>query len=403
MPKRAEKSSIADRTISKNPLFAERVARRFYIDGLKKGEIADEEKVSAATVTRSLEFAQEQKIVTISINAVGGFTPNTELAEELRKKLQLNCAIVLDPSDSNNDPAYEANKDDNLHYALCSEMAKYLKNQLRQNDHIATVGGRGTFFVARQLAMEKTRSRNISVSAISGRMGTFMHDPNVAFAEASLDASDSAFFLAKALCGEKFDQFYPLNRDVSEDNYQSSEAKQTDFGHLYSEENEITADILLCGVGRLGGNHMFIRHQRDSTAGRDPRLKELEDDIQKLVAQTSSEKIGDEDFYPIADVANRLFTTDPAINGSITKQLETINKNIVGLTFSELAQIENVYVNAGGDHKYPAIRTLLRFKRPGTDRRFVDVLCTDSRVAKRLLNDDVEIDIAMEDLPGESG
>jgi len=73
------------------------VARRYYIDGRTKTEIADEFRVSRFKIARLLETAREQGLVRIEINYPGAI--DVELSAQLRDTFQLKHAIVLDTQD----------------------------------------------------------------------------------------------------------------------------------------------------------------------------------------------------------------------------------------------------------------------------------------------------------------
>ncbi|WP_291050158.1 sugar-binding domain-containing protein [Herbiconiux sp.] len=75
-------------------ILAATVARRFYIDGSTKSEIADELGLSRFKVARLLEQSVREGIVKFEIATPNAF--NAELSEVLRKKLGLRRVIVID-------------------------------------------------------------------------------------------------------------------------------------------------------------------------------------------------------------------------------------------------------------------------------------------------------------------
>ena len=70
------------------------VARRFYLAGRTKSEIADELFLSRFKVARLLEAAHRAGIVEITINVPGD--SNAEVARELEQALNLRRAVVID-------------------------------------------------------------------------------------------------------------------------------------------------------------------------------------------------------------------------------------------------------------------------------------------------------------------
>lgn len=75
-------------------ILAATVARRFYIDGSTKSEIADELGLSRFKVARLLEQSVREGIVKFEIATPNSF--NAELSEVLRKKFGLRRVIVID-------------------------------------------------------------------------------------------------------------------------------------------------------------------------------------------------------------------------------------------------------------------------------------------------------------------
>src|SRR5690242_14526788 len=77
------------------------VARRYYVDGRSKVEIADELEISRFKVARLLEHALESGLVRIEIGHPGSI--DTDLSSRLREQLGLRTAIVVGTEES--DPA----------------------------------------------------------------------------------------------------------------------------------------------------------------------------------------------------------------------------------------------------------------------------------------------------------
>ena len=73
------------------------IARRHYIDGRTKIEIADEFHLSRFKVARLLDAALEQGLVRIEIGHFG--TIDVDLSSRLRDHFGLQNAIVVDTSD----------------------------------------------------------------------------------------------------------------------------------------------------------------------------------------------------------------------------------------------------------------------------------------------------------------
>lgn len=80
-------------------VLATSVARRYYLDGKSKIEIAEEFALSRFKVARLLEVAQEQQLVRIEIGLPGS-NINTELSSRLQNAFNLRHALVIDADET---------------------------------------------------------------------------------------------------------------------------------------------------------------------------------------------------------------------------------------------------------------------------------------------------------------
>lgn len=388
---------------SKDREFAARVARRVYVDREPQNKVAASEGITVTKVSRLLRYAEDHAIVKHVIDQDGRPWVRDDLAQKLIQQFGLSYGIVVDTGPLGL-PEYQPTGDDRLHHLLGKALGEYLRLIVRNGDHVLTVGGRGPFFVAQHLATfyDNLTIRDVNVTAISGKMATQVHDPTVAFAAPSVDADDAAFFLAKAFCADMARQFHPLNRQVAYPAPEGYTDRKEDFRHLFSDDGTLRnrSTLCVCGVGRLGGNHMFIRREERN-------LQHIAAPIADLLSLLASYKDSADHwaFFPIGDIANRLFLTreisEDDLKAKVIAKISDINRSIVGLTFSQLALVPNIIVLAGGHLKYPAIRKVLSFQKP-TGEPFVSVLCTDVEVAVNLIKDGPEqprIDVST--LPGE--
>jgi DNA-binding transcriptional regulator LsrR (DeoR family) len=78
-------------------VLATSVARRYYLDGRTKVEIADEFRLSRFKIARLLETARSQGLVRIEIGHPGRV--NLQLSEQLRDTFHLTHAVVIDAAD----------------------------------------------------------------------------------------------------------------------------------------------------------------------------------------------------------------------------------------------------------------------------------------------------------------
>jgi DNA-binding transcriptional regulator LsrR (DeoR family) len=78
-------------------VLATSVARRYYLDGRTKVEIADEFQLSRFKIARLLDTARSQGLVRIEVGHPGRL--NLELSEQLRDTFHLQHAVVIDAAD----------------------------------------------------------------------------------------------------------------------------------------------------------------------------------------------------------------------------------------------------------------------------------------------------------------
>jgi DNA-binding transcriptional regulator LsrR (DeoR family) len=78
-------------------VLATSVARRYYLEGRTKVEIADEFRLSRFKIARLLETARSQGLVRIEIGHPGRV--NLQLSEQLRDAFHLEHAVVIDAAD----------------------------------------------------------------------------------------------------------------------------------------------------------------------------------------------------------------------------------------------------------------------------------------------------------------
>jgi DNA-binding transcriptional regulator LsrR (DeoR family) len=71
-----------------------RIARMYYVDGMKQADIADQLHISQTTISRLLRKAREEDVVRITVNVPGGTFP--ELEERLRGAFGLSEVVVAE-------------------------------------------------------------------------------------------------------------------------------------------------------------------------------------------------------------------------------------------------------------------------------------------------------------------
>jgi DNA-binding transcriptional regulator LsrR (DeoR family) len=121
-------------------VLATSVARRYYLDGRTKVEIADEFQLSRFKIARLLDTARNQGLVRIEVGHPGKV--NLELSEQLRDTFHLQHAVVIDAADD-----HEAS----LRQQLGQTAADLLTEIARPDDVLGLAWARAVGAMATQL------------------------------------------------------------------------------------------------------------------------------------------------------------------------------------------------------------------------------------------------------------
>lgn len=102
-----------------------RIARMYYIEGIKQSDIADQLHISQATISRLLRRAREEDVVRISINVPGG--TYLELEEQLRGAFGVSEVVVAECG---------ADREEEILARIGEAAAHYLETTLGRNEII---------------------------------------------------------------------------------------------------------------------------------------------------------------------------------------------------------------------------------------------------------------------------
>ena len=116
------------------------IARRYYIDGLSKVDIADEFGLSRFKVARLLESAVESGLVRIEIRAEGGI--DVDLSARLQDRFGLQHSVVVDTADDDAE---------SLRSHLGRSAAQLLAEILTPSDVLGLAWARAVSAMAREL------------------------------------------------------------------------------------------------------------------------------------------------------------------------------------------------------------------------------------------------------------
>jgi DNA-binding transcriptional regulator LsrR (DeoR family) len=140
-------------------ILAATVARRFYIDGNTKSEIADEMGLSRFKVARLLEQSVREGIVRFEIATPNSF--NSELSETIRKRFGLRRVVVIDVPDEERTPA-------GIRQAVGRGAAAVLSDLVTENDVLGIGWGR----TLSAMALELTEIARCLVVQMGGMVGS---------------------------------------------------------------------------------------------------------------------------------------------------------------------------------------------------------------------------------------
>lgn len=315
-------SRMTDKTKIKKSL---EVARMHYEAGMGQVEIAKQLGLSRPTVSRLLQFAQDNGIVQIKI--VDPFSSTQELEKMLCEKYQLNEAHVVYAEYEN----YQ-----NVTQQLGMYTAKYLAKVVKDGDLIGVSWGKTLNEVAKALTPQPVE--DVQVVELKGSV---TYSPTPVFDEEVLMKFGNAFHTTP--------HEFPLPVVF---------------------ENQTTHDVVmqdryikrLINLGKEANIAIF-------TAGT------IRDDA--LLFQTGYFDQGDIariQKTAVGDICSRFYDQDGQI------AVPEVNNRTVGIDLAELRNKEHAVLVAGGKWKYEAIKGALA-------GQYANCLITDVATAQRLVDE----------------
>jgi DNA-binding transcriptional regulator LsrR (DeoR family) len=137
-----------------------KVARLYYVDGLRQTKIAEQLDISQATISRLLKRAQDEQIVRFSLNAPVGI--HADLERQLESTYGLKEAIVVE----------SLANDKQIMRDLGSAAAFYLNTTLKANEVIGISSWSASLLATVDAMMPVTRPIGAQVVQILGGVGT---------------------------------------------------------------------------------------------------------------------------------------------------------------------------------------------------------------------------------------
>lgn len=303
-------------------ILAATVCRRFYVDGESKSKIADDLRLSRFQVARLLEMSVEQGIIRFEISTPGGY--DAELSEAVRRELGLRRAVVvnLDVSDNPDDPAA-------IRQHVGAAAAAVLSEIVTDDDVLGVGWGR-------------------SLSAMASQLDSIARCPVVQMAGMIGSVHENSLELVRKISSIGHGRAYPLYLPLI---VQDERAAKTLLAQPEIAEAARLFDKITVGAVSVGSW--------------------TPPDSQLLDGLTAEDHVMLDDRGVVGEICSTLFRAD----GSTVDDLEARS---IAPRVSQLRQIRELILVAGGVHKALAVRAAVRAGLGTT-------LVTDSSLAKALL------------------
>jgi DNA-binding transcriptional regulator LsrR (DeoR family) len=302
-----------------------KVAKAYYEDGLTYQEIGRRFGFSRMTVARLLDQARAERIVQIIITPPKDF--NSDLERKLEAKYDLDEAVIVSP------PGYD-------HSHVIQEIGPAVAECLlryTQGREIMTMAW-GTTLLAAVDAMPRRNWPEMTVVQMLGGLGS---------PEADVHGTDLARRMAEYLGAKP--RLLPAPGIVSSKLVRDALLEDSQISSTLALAAR--ADVALVSIGKLTPTSVVLKSgilNREELA-----------QLHQLGA--------------VGDIEFRFFDAE----GHPVEH--EINDRIIGLDLCQLKRIPRVIGAAGGDHKFEAIKAVLRGK-------LLNVLVTDDQTARRLLD-----------------
>ena len=305
--------------------FLARVAWAYHVEGLTQADVAAKLGVTRLRVNKSLAEARRRGMVRITLDT--GFAACAELEVALQDRHGLARAYVAPAPE---DPAI-------VQTIVGAALGNLLSETLADPGiRLFGMSWGGTLNLATRFmaAMERPDLEVVSVMGGLTR-GSDLNSFEITTRLADLLGARHSYFTAPLYAGSEETRDTIMHLDV--------------FRDVLAKMRSV--DAMAMAVGDLSGRSLLMRDGLPSDVTREALLE-------------------------AGGVGDVLGTVIDAEGREID---HPINRRIVGMGFADLAGIPDVIAAAGGAHKVPVIRALLR-------RGVVDTFVTDEDTARRLLD-----------------
>lgn len=305
--------------------FLYKIAHAYYEDGLTQQEIANRFHLSRPKVSRLLQEARDEKVVTITLTPPSGGT--ADLETELEKKFGLDEVIVVPVSNPRSNKAVARE---------IGPTAAELLTRTLQGDEIIGLAWGATILTMVDAMPVGARKNLTIVQMIGGLKPDYENEHSAEIVRRAARKLHANY------------QLIPAPGIAS--NNQAAKALRSDARIAETLAQAAKADVAVVGLGVLAPDSLLLQSGEILS----------KNDLSIL-----------ESAGAVGDVILRFFDA----NGT-PLDLE-INKRIIGLSLDQLRKIPRVIGLAGGEKKYEIIRAVLR-------SRILNVLVTDHITAKKL-------------------
>jgi DNA-binding transcriptional regulator LsrR (DeoR family) len=277
------------------------VAKRFYLDGLSRIEIASELNISRFKVARLLEIALERGIVKITIDPSDSV--DVELSLQLRDAFGLTRAIAASIPEDDSGP---------VHDRLGIVAAELLEEIVEEDDVLGMTAGRTLSAVATHLH----RLAHCEVVQLAGVAGTTAENGVEVIRRVSKVSGGRARAIYAPLLVEHSETALALRRDV--------EVRDT-----FSRFNSVTKAVVAIGSWCPPDSQLYENAQR---------LGLVDGVLERGV---------------VGEIGSTLFDADG-------REIDLFADQSIAITSAQLARIPEVIAVAGGKNKTAAILAALR-------------------------------------------
>ena len=306
-----------------------KVARMYYLQGLRQQGITERLQIHQSTVSRLLKRAREANLVRISIHNPSGIY--AELEDRLVAQFQLKDAVVVDC------PAEE----DPLVRDLGAAMAYFVETTVKPGAVIGISSWSRSLFAMVDALHPGDYCRGGKVVQILGGVG-------------QLGAEHHALYLAQRLAAVIGAAPVLLQAPAVVGSVEAQRVLARDPSVRAAAELFERLDVALVGIGSMEPS----------------RLLASSGNIFSPAERSGLRRQG-----AIGDICFRYFDAQ----GELIKS--PLMQRVIGIELASLRRVRRVVGVAGGRRKVPAILAALR-------GRWIDVLITDQRAAEALLEPD---------------